>query len=176
MGIGNVYVVRVYWSNKFEKVVVDLFSAVQIETQRYCFPFDYSSYGSIHHVSYPYVAPSLRVLIPTSPGTVKSWSLSTTDAELSWNREEGLSAIFASEFVQLPEQQSAVALEREGEGLQRQLIQAQTLSYRRNLKALLFTLRQQFCNDTKHAHAGCKAGTAEEYAGEAGEYVEEGKR
>ncbi|KAM6494809.1 Protein of unknown function (DUF1620) domain containing protein [Amanita muscaria] len=129
---GNVYVARVYWSNKLEKAVVDLFSTVQTETQQFYFPFDPSSYGSIHHVTLT-VAPNPRVVISTSTGTVQSWSLSTTDAEMVWNREEGLSAISAAEFVQLPEQQSVVALGREGEGfmgrLQRQLVQAQDLPH-----------------------------------------------
>ncbi|KIL56043.1 hypothetical protein M378DRAFT_17435 [Amanita muscaria Koide BX008] len=133
IAFGGRYVARVYWFKKFQKAVVDLFLTVQIETQRHYFPFDPSSYDSIHHVSSLTIAPNPRVVISTSTGTVQSRLLSTTDAELLWNREEALSGISAAELVQLPEQQSTVALVRECEGfigsLQRQLVQAQDLPH-----------------------------------------------
>ncbi|KAM6494742.1 hypothetical protein JOM56_009365 [Amanita muscaria] len=77
----------------FFKAIVDLFSTVQIETQP-LFPFYPSSYDSIHHVT-----------LTVAPNPVWSYlqalehSLSTTDAELLWNREEGISGISAAEFL-----------------------------------------------------------------------------
>ena len=72
-----------------------------------------------------------QLVITSSTGAVQLWSIpSNSDApELLWNREESLSTIAASEFVELPEQASVVSVKRQDEGfvprLFRQLVEAQ---------------------------------------------------
>ena len=74
-------------------------------------------------------------MVTSSTGAVQLWSIpSKSDTEnpspeLVWNREEALSMIAASEFVELPEQASVVSVKLQDEGfvtrLLRQLVEAQ---------------------------------------------------
>ena len=58
-------------------------------------------------------------VITTNTGAVQLWSISPTEhpsPDLIWNREEALSAITVSEFVELPEQTSVVSVKLQNEG------------------------------------------------------------
>lgn len=73
-----------------------------------------------------------QLVITTNTGAVQLWSIPSTEhpsPDLIWNREEALSAITVSEFVELPEQTSVVSVKLQNEGftgrLLRQLVEAQ---------------------------------------------------
>jgi hypothetical protein len=75
-----------------------------------------------------------QLVVTTNTGAVQLWSIPPTEQsspELVWNREEALSAITASEFVELPEQTSVVSVKLLNEGftarLLRQLVEAQVI-------------------------------------------------
>ncbi|KAK2462583.1 hypothetical protein APHAL10511_005401 [Amanita phalloides] len=130
---GKPYLTRVFWSKVSRKAVVDLFSTTTTQTQRYTFAFDAPTHGSITHVTLT-LSPNLQLLVSTSTGALQLWSISANDdGELVWNREEGLSTITASEFVELPEQPSLVSTGLQGEGftrrLLRHLVEAQNLPH-----------------------------------------------
>ncbi len=76
-----------------------------------------------------------QLVVTTNTGAVQLWSIPLTEhpsPELVWNREEALSAITASEFVELPEQASVVSVKLQNEGftgrLLRQLVEAQVMT------------------------------------------------
>ncbi|KAF8625878.1 hypothetical protein AX15_005151 [Amanita polypyramis BW_CC] len=136
---GKIYVARVLWSRRLKNAVVDIVSSAETQIQQFHFPFDILTHGSIVHVTVT-LTPNPHLVVSTNTGAVQLWALpldsgSNTQpgAELLWNREEGLSAISVSEFVELPEQVSTVSGKLGDEGyigrLQRQLVAAQNLPH-----------------------------------------------
>ncbi|PFH46226.1 hypothetical protein AMATHDRAFT_70337 [Amanita thiersii Skay4041] len=138
---GNILVGRVSWSRRVGKAVMDIFAPhISERSQRFYFNFDTDSHGLISHATLT-TTPSPHLIITTSTGSVQSWSFpvpttqdsssnqtqSRPDGEVTWIREEGLTAISATDFVELPER-TTDSVGREGEGfvgrVMRQLVEA----------------------------------------------------
>ncbi|KAF8325526.1 hypothetical protein F5887DRAFT_1065329 [Amanita rubescens] len=157
----KIHIARVFWSKSLRKGIADIFSISTTKSQRYTFSFDLATHGSIAHVRSVItllqdshclnkqvalsVSSDYQLVITTSTGAVQLWSIPLTEhpsSELVWNREEALSAITASEFVELPEQTSVVSVKRQNEGFPgrvlRQLVEAQ------NLPRYLFNFIRRF--------------------------------
>ncbi|KAF8678535.1 hypothetical protein AX14_004695 [Amanita brunnescens Koide BX004] len=124
------HIARVFWSRSLRKGIADIFSTATAKTQRYTFPFDLATHGSVAHVTLT-VSSDYQLVITTSTGAVQLWSIpfNSDASEMVWNREEALSTISASEFIELPEQVSVTKLHDKGFGarLLRQLVEAQNL-------------------------------------------------
>ena len=78
------------------------------------------------------VSPDYQLVVTSSTGAVQLWTIPSNpdlSSELVWNREEALSTITASEFMELPEQASVISVKLHNEGfvprLLRQLVEAQ---------------------------------------------------
>ncbi|KIY53056.1 DUF1620-domain-containing protein [Fistulina hepatica ATCC 64428] len=104
----NPYLARIYWSEVFKKMMIDIFSPHLGNgkglTSGFTFDFDINANGEIKHVAMDAALSGgrsvlARLFVTSSTGAVQLWQ----QDRLQWCREESLASISVSQFVELPE-------------------------------------------------------------------------